>query len=472
MRSSPENVTQERLESVVRSLSAHPEVDALLIQLPLPKHLNEERALLAVNPDKDVDGLHPVNLGRLVMGAPGPLPCTPAGIVELLHAYDVPVSGKHVVIVGRGLTIGRPLALLLALKRPGLNAAVTVVHTGVADLGEYVRQGDIVVAAAGWANLVTRDMVEARRSSGRRRGLTRGKAPALRRRGIGRRGRGLDNAPDRWGRAHDEGDAAAQRRARGRTAGVHTRRGLRLTRRSGTRSKRHHLRRRASLRLGLALTRVGLSRLACMSTKITMSPAGALLVPDEPISPTSRVTASGSTSGPPREHVLDAAAAKHGKHIAWKEVLAGEKAFKETGSWLPEETVEAFRDHLIGIKGPLTTPVGGGFRSLNVALRQLLDLYVCLRPVRWFAGRALARPPPREGRHGDLPGEHRGRLRRPRARGGYRRGAASSSRACSEELRLEVRADSGIGIKPISETGSKRLVRAALQYAVPTTAGA
>ena len=160
MRNCLENVTQDELESAIRSLSSNPAVDALLVQLPLPKHLNEEQALLAVDPDKDVDGLHPVNLGRLVMGAPGPLPCTPAGIVELLHAYDVPVSGRHVVIVGRGLTIGRPLALLFALKRPGLNAAVTVVHTGVANLGEYVRQGDIVVAAAGRANLVTRDMVK------------------------------------------------------------------------------------------------------------------------------------------------------------------------------------------------------------------------------------------------------------------------------------------------------------------------
>jgi len=156
----PGDVTQEHLESVVRSLSANPEVDALLIQLPLPGELNEEHALLAVDPDKDVDGLHPVNLGRLVMGAPGPLPCTPAGIVELLAAYDVPISGRHVVIIGRGLTIGRPLALLLALKRPGLNAAVTVVHTGVPNLADYVVQGDIVVAAAGRANLVTPDMVK------------------------------------------------------------------------------------------------------------------------------------------------------------------------------------------------------------------------------------------------------------------------------------------------------------------------
>jgi methylenetetrahydrofolate dehydrogenase (NADP+)/methenyltetrahydrofolate cyclohydrolase len=156
----PGDITQSQLEASIRSFNDNPDVDAFLIQLPIPKHLNEEQALLAVNADKDVDGLHPVNLGRLVMGAPGPLPCTPAGIVELLHAYDVPVSGRHVVIVGRGLTIGRPLALLMALKRPGLNAAVTVVHTGVADIGAYVREGDIVVAAAGQANLVTRDMIK------------------------------------------------------------------------------------------------------------------------------------------------------------------------------------------------------------------------------------------------------------------------------------------------------------------------
>ena len=167
----PGNVTQERLESVIRSLSANPEVDALLIQLPLPKHLNEERALLAVDPDKDVDGLHPVNLGRLVMGAPGPLPCTPAGIVELLHAYDVPVSGQHVVIVGRGLTIGRPLALLLALKRPGLNAAVTVVHTGVANLGAVCPPGRHRRRGSGPGEPGDPRHGQAWRSSGGRRGL-------------------------------------------------------------------------------------------------------------------------------------------------------------------------------------------------------------------------------------------------------------------------------------------------------------
>jgi len=152
--------TQADVEAVVARFNADPTVHAYLVQLPLPDGIDEEQVLLAVDPAKDVDGLHPVNLGRLVMGAPGPLPCTPAGIVELLAAYDVPVEGRHVVVIGRGLTIGRPLALLLASKRPGCNAAVTVVHTGVDDLAGLVRQGDVVVAAAGRAGLVTREMVK------------------------------------------------------------------------------------------------------------------------------------------------------------------------------------------------------------------------------------------------------------------------------------------------------------------------
>jgi len=156
----PADVSQGELDAVVARFNADPAVHAYLVQLPLPSGLDEERTLLAVDPEKDVDGLHPVNLGRLVMGANGPLPCTPAGIVELLHANDVPVEGKHVVVIGRGLTIGRPLALLLAMKRPGCNAAVTVVHTGVDDLAGLVRQGDVVVAAAGRAGLVTADMIK------------------------------------------------------------------------------------------------------------------------------------------------------------------------------------------------------------------------------------------------------------------------------------------------------------------------
>ena len=156
----PADTTQAELDKVIARFNADPAVHAYIVQLPLPSGLDEEAALLAVDPAKDADGIHPVNLGRLVMGTPGPLPCTPAGIVELLHAYDVPVEGRHAVIIGRGLTIGRPLALLLSLKRPGLNAAVTVVHTGVPDFADHVRRADIVVAAAGKAGLVTPDMVK------------------------------------------------------------------------------------------------------------------------------------------------------------------------------------------------------------------------------------------------------------------------------------------------------------------------
>jgi methylenetetrahydrofolate dehydrogenase (NADP+)/methenyltetrahydrofolate cyclohydrolase len=150
----PADLAQDDLLALLGALNADPTVHGILLQLPLPAHLDEQAALLAIDPAKDVDGLHPVNLGRLVMGTPGLLPCTPAGIVELLAAHQVPVEGRHVVVVGRGLTIGRPLALLLALKRPGCNAAVTVVHTGVPDLEAYVRQADVLVAAAGQANLV------------------------------------------------------------------------------------------------------------------------------------------------------------------------------------------------------------------------------------------------------------------------------------------------------------------------------
>jgi len=146
--------------AAVRTFNDDPAVDAFLVQVPLPAHLDEQRTLFEVDPDKDVDGLHPVNLGRLLLGSPVVLPCTPAGIVELLAAYEVPVEGRHVVVIGRGLTIGRPLAVLLASKRPGCNAAVTVVHTGVKDLDAIVRTGDVVVAAAGRAGLVTPAMIK------------------------------------------------------------------------------------------------------------------------------------------------------------------------------------------------------------------------------------------------------------------------------------------------------------------------
>jgi methylenetetrahydrofolate dehydrogenase (NADP+)/methenyltetrahydrofolate cyclohydrolase len=155
----PATATQEEIESVVDAFNADPEVHSILVQLPLPDGINEEQVLLRVNPAKDVDGLHPTNLGRLVMGAPGPLPCTPAGIVELLAEYKVPVEGKHVVIIGRGLTIGRPLALLMSMRRPNCNAAVTVVHTGVEDMTALTRTADVIVSAAGVPGIVTADMV-------------------------------------------------------------------------------------------------------------------------------------------------------------------------------------------------------------------------------------------------------------------------------------------------------------------------
>lgn len=155
----PVDATADQVLAVIERFNADPAVHAYLAQYPFPKGLDYESLLLQVDPEKDADGLHPVNLGKLVMGSDGPLPCTPAGIVELLHAFDVPVEGQHVVIVGRGLTIGRPLANLLSLKRPGLNAAVTVVHTGVGDIAPYTRQADVLVAAAGSPGMITADMV-------------------------------------------------------------------------------------------------------------------------------------------------------------------------------------------------------------------------------------------------------------------------------------------------------------------------
>jgi len=156
----PATATQAEIEAVVDLFNANPDVHSILVQLPLPEGIDEEQVLLRVNPDKDVDGLHPTNLGRLVMGVPGPLPCTPAGIVELLAEYRVPVEGKHVVIIGRGLTIGRPLALLMSMRRPNCNAAVTVVHTGVDDMATLTRSADVIVSAAGVPGIVTADMVK------------------------------------------------------------------------------------------------------------------------------------------------------------------------------------------------------------------------------------------------------------------------------------------------------------------------
>ena len=145
----PDDATQADLVAAIRELNDDPSVDAMLVQHPTPRHMDYEAALLEMDPDKDVDGLHPVNMGRLALGMPGPVPCTPAGIEALLAFHGIQVAGQEVCVLGRGTTLGRPLALLLTQKRPTANAAVTVVHTGVPDWPAYTRRASIVVAAAG-----------------------------------------------------------------------------------------------------------------------------------------------------------------------------------------------------------------------------------------------------------------------------------------------------------------------------------
>jgi isocitrate dehydrogenase len=204
-----------------------------------------------------------------------------------------------------------------------------------------------------------------------------------------------------------------------------------------------------------------------MADKITMGADGTLAVSDNPIIPFIEGDGTGVDIWPAAKLVMDASATKHGKTIEWLEVLAGQKAFDATGNWLPDETVETFNDYLIGIKGPLTTPIGGGIRSLNVALRQLLDLYVCLRPVKWYPGvpSPVKRPELvdmvifRENTEDIYAGLE------------FEEGSAEAKRLL--EMLAEfggkwaaIRKDSGLGVKPVSITGSKRLIRAALNYAL------
>jgi methylenetetrahydrofolate dehydrogenase (NADP+) / methenyltetrahydrofolate cyclohydrolase len=158
----PADVTTEGAIEAVRALNADPAVDAMLVQYPGPPQVDFDAVLLAVDADKDVDGMHPTNVGRLALGIPGPIACTPAGIEALLVHYEVPVAGKHVVIVGRGVTIGRPLSILLSQKRPTANAAVTVVHTGVPDWAEYTRSADILIAAAGVPGMIQPEHIKPR----------------------------------------------------------------------------------------------------------------------------------------------------------------------------------------------------------------------------------------------------------------------------------------------------------------------
>jgi isocitrate dehydrogenase len=204
-----------------------------------------------------------------------------------------------------------------------------------------------------------------------------------------------------------------------------------------------------------------------MATPITMGADG-LSVPDEPVIPFIEGDGIGPDIWRAAQSVFDAAVEKAyggGRKVGWVEVLAGQKAFDETGEWLPADTVDAFRTYLVGIKGPLTTPVGGGIRSLNVALRQTLDLYVCLRPVRWFKGVPSPVKQPglidmvifRENTEDVYAGKE------------IEAGTEDAARLLSflqEAYGWEIRPDSGLGIKPVSETGSKRLIRAAIRYAL------
>ena len=154
----PADATQQQVEAAVDELNADPACTGYIVQLPLPRGLDPHRVLLRMDPAKDADGLHPVNLGRLVLGEPGPLPATPRGIVELLRRYDVPIAGADVTVIGRGITVGRTLGLLLT--RRSENATVTLTHTGTKDLAAHTRRADIVVAAAGRPGLLTADMVQ------------------------------------------------------------------------------------------------------------------------------------------------------------------------------------------------------------------------------------------------------------------------------------------------------------------------
>ena len=202
-----------------------------------------------------------------------------------------------------------------------------------------------------------------------------------------------------------------------------------------------------------------------MGEKITIGGNGKLNVSDNPIIPFIEGDGTGVDIWPAAKHVLDAAAGKHGRKIEWIEVLAGEKAFNETGDWLPQDTIEKFTEYLIGIKGPLTTPVGGGFRSLNVSIRQIMDLYVCLRPVRWFTNVPSPVKNPQlvdmvifrentEDIYAGLEVE------------AFTPEAAKLRGLLHDALGWDIAADAGLGVKPVSKTGSQRLQRAALNYAV------
>ncbi|WP_027012781.1 bifunctional methylenetetrahydrofolate dehydrogenase/methenyltetrahydrofolate cyclohydrolase [Corynebacterium freiburgense] len=154
----PADISQEELHRVIDELNADPECTGYIVQLPLPKHLDENKVLERIDPQKDADGLHPVNLGKLVLNEPAPLPCTPNGAIHLLRRFQVELQGTKVVVIGRGVTVGRPIGLMLT--RRSENATVTLCHTGTKDLAAETRNADIIIAAAGQPHILTADMVK------------------------------------------------------------------------------------------------------------------------------------------------------------------------------------------------------------------------------------------------------------------------------------------------------------------------
>jgi methylenetetrahydrofolate dehydrogenase (NADP+)/methenyltetrahydrofolate cyclohydrolase len=156
----PANTTQKELIALINKMNADPKINGILVQLPLPKHLNEGQVLLAISPDKDVDGFHPTNIGKMVAGQPAFLPCTPHGVIKLLQRNGVKIEGAHVVVVGRSNIVGKPIANMLIQKNSSGNATVTVCHTKTKDLASHTRQADIIIAAAGRPKTITADMVK------------------------------------------------------------------------------------------------------------------------------------------------------------------------------------------------------------------------------------------------------------------------------------------------------------------------
>ena len=156
----PAETTEEDLLALIDKLNKDPKINGILVQLPLPKHINEDKVLLAIDPAKDVDGFHPVNVGKMVVGQDAYLPCTPHGVIQLLLRSNVKLEGAEVVVVGRSNIVGKPVANMLIQKAPTGNATVTVCHTRTKNLAEHVKRADIIIAAAGWPNTITADMVK------------------------------------------------------------------------------------------------------------------------------------------------------------------------------------------------------------------------------------------------------------------------------------------------------------------------